>query len=352
MSKKPPITILQELSNVPAPSGDEGAMRRALRPLLTDAVDELHVDSMGNLIAHKRGLAQGEGSTPLRVMVSAHMDEVGLMVVGHAGAGYLQVEAVGGIDARLLPGLYVRVGREHYPGVIGLKPVHRVKDRTTAAPLSELCVDIGAEDEWTASRLAPVGTYITFDTQAHPVGELFAGKALDDRAGCTVLTTLLQGKAFPVDLYGAFTAQEEVGVRGAQTAAYAIRPDAAFVLEGTIADDLPHKEGPTPTSQLGKGPVITVMDRTYITLPRLLRFVTATAEALEIPYQLKRPGAGSSEAGAIQQSGAGVPTITLSLSCRYIHGPISLLDPRDLDATIALMHAILEHLTPDILKSA
>jgi len=343
------VEILKTLSNVMATSGDETAVRRVLRPLVVEHVDELHVDAMGNLITLKRGT----GASPLRVLVTAHMDEVGFMVVGHANDGELQVRSVGGIDARLLPGLDVCVGDEQLPGVIGLQAVHRVSnDWKTVTPLEKLVVDIGASDKDEAEKLAPLGTCVTFPTQAFEVGRLIAGKAFDDRAGCAALVALLQGAPLPFDLYGVFTVQEEVGLRGARVAGYTVAPDAAFVLEGTIADDLPKEEDVSPTSELGKGPVITVMDRSYVADPRLLRHVVQVAEEEGFPYQFKQPGIGGTDAGTIHFARGGVPSITLAVPCRYIHGPISLLDPQDLAHTIGLTRAALQRFTLHVLEVA
>ncbi|MCD4739193.1 MAG: M42 family peptidase [Anaerolineae bacterium] len=343
------VDILQSLSNVMSTSGDESEMRRALRPLLAGHVDEMRVDSLGNLITLKKGT----GESQLRVLVTAHIDEVGMMVVAHTENGALKVQTVGGIDDRLLPGLNVYVGKEQLPGVIGIKAIHHSssKERLKAIPLKELSVDIGAENQKEAQRLAPVGTRVTFSTQAHPLGELIAGKAFDDRAGCTALVALLHEEPFPFDLYGVFTVQEEVGLRGARVAGYALAPDVAFVLEGTIADDLPKKEDVSPTSKIGQGPVLTIMDRSYISAPRLLRYTVQLAEKLGLPYQFKQPGIGGTDAGAIHLTRGGVPSLTLAVPCRYIHGPISLLKPADLEATIALTSAALRHLTAELLAN-
>lgn len=340
------LDLLQTLSNTDGTSGNEIAVRRALRPHVESYVDSLRVDAMGNLIAFKKGA----GLHDLRVLITAHTDEVGLMVVDHTSDGGLKVENSGGIDARLLPGLEVRVGEDALPGVIGLKAIHRADDGDSVKGVDALTVDIGARDRDEAVELAPIGTRITFTTTAHRLGNLLAGKAFDDRAGCAALTAILQGPPAPFDIYGVFTVQEEVGLRGARVAGYTIAPDVAFVLEGTIADDLPKEVDSSPTSQIGKGPVITVMDRSYITDPRLLRFVMQVAETANIPYQFKQPGIGGTDAGTIHLTREGVPSITLAVPCRYIHGPISLLDPQDLENTIALLRATLEKLTPEIIR--
>lgn len=346
MNRDTLLELLQTLSNTHGTSGDEIEVRRALRPYLEGHVDSLRVDAMGNLIAHKKGT----GTQALRVLITAHTDEVGMMVVDHTSDGGLKVETSGSIDARLLPGLEVRVGKEALPGILGLKAIHRIDDDESVTTIEQLTVDIGARDRDEAVGLAPIGTRITFATTAHPLGRLFAGKSFDDRAGCTALVALLQEAPLPFDLFGVFTVQEEVGLRGARVAGYTVAPDVAFVLEGTIADDLPKEEEGSPTSQVGKGPVITVMDRSYIADPRVVRYLVQVAEAAGIPYQFKQPGIGGTDAGTIHLTREGVPSITVAIPCRYIHGPISLLDPQDLEHTIALLRAALEQLTPEVIR--
>lgn len=346
MTRDELLDLLQSLSNADGTSGDEIAVRRLLRSYLEGHVDSLRVDAMGNLIAVKKGT----GHHDLRILITAHTDEVGLMVVDHTSDGCLKVETSGGIDPRLLPGLEVRVGKDTLPGVIGMQAIHRADNVDFTKPVDALNVDIGARDRDEAIELAPIGTRITFATAAHPLGDLLAGKSFDDRAGCAALTAILQGPQAPFDIYGVFTVQEEVGLRGARVAGYTIAPDVAFVLEGTIADDLPKEVESSPTSELGKGPVITVMDRSTITDPRLLRFVMHVAETANIPYQFKQPGIGGTDAGTIHFTRGGVPSITLAIPCRYIHGPISLLNPEDLENTIALLRATLDNLRPEIIQ--
>jgi endoglucanase len=343
-----PLTeILGTLSDTMATSGDEIEMRRTLRPYLEGNVDEMRVDSMGNLLTVKKGI----GKVPLKVLITAHMDEVGLMVVDHGKSGQLHVRSIGGLDPRLLPGLDVRVGEEQIPGVIGLQAIHRAKENAhKVTPLEKLTVDIGAQSDDEAKGLAPIGTRVMFATETHPLGDLIAGKAFDDRAGCTTLVGLLQAAPYPFDLHGVFTVQEEVGLRGARVAAYTVDPDVAFALEGTIADDLPKEEDVSPTSEIGKGPVITVMDRSYISDRRLLRYAVRLAEELEIPYQFKQPGVGGTDSGAIHLSRGGVPTLTVAVPCRYIHSPTALLHPKDLERTVTLMEALLRRLTPEVLE--
>jgi len=340
--------IIRELSNAIGVSGDEGDVRAVVLDAIREHVDEFKVDTMGNVLAFKRGT----GRNRLRVMLAAHMDEVGLMVVGHDGDGFLQVRAVGGIDARLLPGVLLYVGPERIPGVIGVKPIHLLepeqRDRVTR--IENLLVDVGAKSKDEAGKLAPLGTYAVFATQFRELGRTVSGKAFDDRAGCAVLVELLRGERFRFDLHAAFTVQEEVGLRGAQVAAYAIEPDCAFALEGTIADDIPKDKEGSPTTELGRGPAITVMDKSFIADRRLVRLLKSTAAELDIPYQFKQPGIGGADAGTIHLAREGVPAATVSVPCRYIHSPVSLLSLDDFDNTVRLMRETLSRLTRRTLK--
>ncbi len=325
-------------------------MRAVVLDAIRDHVDEIKVDALGNVLAFKRGT----GRQRLRVMLDAHMDEVGLMVVGYDidGRGFLKVRSVGGIDSRLLPGTLLQVGPERIPGVIGIKPIHLLeRGDDKVLKLKELVVDIGAKDKDEAKKFAPLGTYATFATQFRELGPTVTGKAFDDRAGCAVLVELLQGERFTFDFYAAFTVQEEVGLRGARVAAYAIDPDCAFAFEGTIADDIPkYKKDVSPTTELGKGPAITVMDRSFIADRRLVRLLTDTATELDIPYQIKQPGVGGTDAGIIHQTREGVPSVAVAVPCRYIHSQVGLLSLADFNNTVRLMRESLSRLTRRTLK--
>jgi len=352
--------ILKTLSEAVGVSGDEASVRAILIDAVRQHVDEIDVDALGNVLAFKRGTAQpGAGSHAgaeapsaseprrLRVMLDAHMDEVGLMVAGHDGDGFLRVRSVGGIDARLLPGALLQVGPEQIPGVIGVKPIHLLDEGEDkkVPQLKDLVVDIGARSKDEAKKLTPMGTYAAFVTQFREMGPTVSGKAFDDRAGCAVLVELLKGERFSFDLYAAFTVQEEVGLRGARVAAYAIDPDCAFALEGTIADDIPKDKDVSPTTELGQGPAITVMDRSFIADRRLVRLLTDTARELGIPYQFKQPGVGGTDAGALHLAREGVPSVTVAVPCRYIHSPVALLNLDDFDNTVRLMREALSRIT-------
>lgn len=338
--------LLEQLSNAFGPSGNEDDVRRILARALRGRVDELKTDALGNLIAFKRG----SGAEPrLKVMVDAHTDEVGFMITRIEKNGLLGFRIVGGIDDRLLLAKGVLVGEKRLPGVIVAPPVHLTKEeqRKQVIKFEQLAIDIGATGEDEAKELARIGDYGTFDTRFETLaGEhlrAVKGKAFDDRAGCAAAAALVD-EEYEVDLYLSFSAQEEVGLRGARVAAFRLEPDVAFALEGTVCDDTPKEQDVSPTTRLGDGPAISLMDRSFIADRRLVELLTSTAQAQGIPYQFKQPGVGSTDAGAIHLAGAGVPAVAVSVPCRYIHGPVSMLSLRDFDHLVALMKASLKAL--------
>jgi endoglucanase len=338
--------LLEHLSNAFGPSGNEDEVRRILARWLRSRVDELKTDALGNLIAIKRG----HGAEPrLKVMVDAHTDEVGLMITRFDKNGLLGFRVVGGIDDRLLLAKGVIVGEKRLPGVIVAPPVHLTKpeQRKQVLKFEQLAIDVGATSEDEAKELVRMGDYATFDTRFQVLGgehlHTVKGKAFDDRAGCAAAAALAE-EEYEVDLYLSFSAQEEMGMRGAGVAAFRLQPDLAFALEGTVCDDLPKKSDVSPTTRLGGGPAISLMDRSFIADRRLVQIVINAAKAQSIPYQFKQPGVGSTDAGAIHLAQAGVPAVAVSVPCRYIHAPVSMLSLQDFDYLVALMKASLHAL--------
>ena len=333
--------LLEKLSEAFGVSGCEDEVRGLIIEAIKDHVDEYNVDALGNLIALKRGTGESE----LKVMLAAHMDEVGLMITHIEKDGSLRFRPVGGLDDRILLAKKVLIGEKRVPGVIGVKPVHLLKkeERQKVVKVEQMAIDIGATSREEAEKVVKIGDYAAFATEFAELGNTVKGKVFDDRVGCTVLIELLKER-YPFDLYAAFTVQEEVGLRGAKVAAYAIKPDVAFVLEGTIADDLPKERDISPTTELGKGPAITIMDRTFIADRRLIDLLVETAKELGIPYQFKQPGVGGTDAGAIHLSREGVPSVTVAVPCRYIHSPACLLSLEDFENTVKLMKGALARL--------
>ncbi len=346
--------ILQTLSDAVGVSGKEDAVRKVVLDAIKDHVTDIRIDPLGSVTALKRGTGAGA----LRVMVAAHMDEVGFMVLGIDGDGLVRFTSVGGIDDRILPGLRVRIGDSGVPGVICWVPIHKSGGQDNTVKMDALRIDIGLDSKnGAASKVSP-GDYIAFDTRFTELGDrVVRGKAFDDRAGCALLIDLLQGGPYPVDVLAAFTVQEEVGLRGARVAAQALKPDIAIVLEGTTAHDLPDPTADlddstrrNPATRMGHGPALTVMDRSMIADPRLLGFMRRTAAEHGIPYQLKTALGGGTDAGAIHVANAGVPSAVISLPCRYIHSPAAVLHRDDYDNALRLLQAALNGLTPDALK--
>lgn len=346
--------ILKELSEAVGVSGKEDAVRKIVLNAIKDRVTDMRIDPLGSVTALQKGTA----ANPLRVMVAAHMDEIGFMVMGFDSDGLIRFASVGGVDDRILPGLRVKVGDSGVPGVVVWAPIHKTSGQNSAVKLDALRIDIGADGKNGASGKVNRGDRIAFDAPFAELGEqVLRGKAFDDRAGCSLLVDLLQGGPYAVDVLAAFTVQEEIGLRGARVAAQALKPDAALVLEGTTAHDLPDPTADpddrtrrNPATRMGHGPALTVMDRSMIADPRLLGFLRRTAEANGIPYQLKTALGGGTDAGAIHVANAGVPSAVISLPCRYIHSPAALLHRDDYANALRLLQAALNSLTPDVLQ--
>ncbi|NCC68763.1 MAG: M42 family peptidase [Clostridia bacterium] len=301
-----------------------------------------HVDAMGNLIVFKKGFI----SSGNRLMLCAHMDEVGLMVRHVTDEGYLKFDTVGGIDRRVLIGKRVLLGKMRIPGVIGLKAYHLVSsDEEKKLPkLEELYIDIGAKDKESAQRQVSVGEDAVFDGETVEFGDgMLKAKAIDDRIGCAVMVKLLE-EDLPMDCVFAFTVQEEVGTRGAKIAAARVKPDIAIVLEGTTAADLPEVPEGKRICRLGDGIVIPFMDRGAIYSRKLFKTVTELADRNEIKWQTKTMIAGGTDAQAVQRSGAGVETIALSAPIRNIHSPASIAKISDFEIMPRLVTLLLETL--------
>jgi tetrahedral aminopeptidase len=340
--------LLKQLTEAVGVSGDEKEIRRLIRDLIADQVAEWRVDALGNLIARK----PGTGESSLRVLVDAHMDEVGLMITDVDSNGTLQFETVGGFDDRALLGKVVQVGPKKLPGVIGARPIHLLKpnQRREIVKAEAMRIDIGAKNKDEAAGKVKIGDRAAFVTDYEELGDTAVGKAFDNRAGCAALIELLRAEPYPFDLYASFTVQEEVGLRGARVVAYDIAPDAALILECTPAYDLPNEKDVSPNVALGRGPSIYVMDAGTIQDPRLVSHITRTAAAEQIPFQIRQPGGGGTNTAAIQKTGPGVPAATIAVPGRYAHTPAMLISLADYHNVVKLADAALRRLTPELLQ--
>jgi len=340
------LKLLEKLCNVIGVSGDEGEVRRVVLEEIKPYADEVKVDVLGNVLAFKRG----RGAKRLRVMLDAHMDEVGFFIVADDGEGIYHFETVGEIDVRHLVGKQVLVGRDLVPGVIGGKPVHLMDDdeATRKVPLDSLRIDVGLGGK------VKVGDRAGFATKFRRVGPSILSKAIDDRIGMATVIELLKDTPPNVDLCVAFVVQEEIGLRGAKVAAQYFQPDLAIAIDSTPANDLPVQDGRenmTYNTRLGFGPAIYIADGSTLHDPRLVRFLSEVGDAEKIPYQFRQPGGGGTDSGAIQLSLAGVPTVSVSVPHRYTHSPISISRVEDWKNTINLVHAALKKITPSIIAN-
>ena len=352
------IALLERLCNASAVSGDEGEVRRIVLEEVRPHASSLVIAAVGNLLVTHAGSQEPADGGRLRVMLAAHMDEIGLMVTNDEGEGIFRFDTVGGIDVRQLAGKPVWVGSEQIPGVIGAKPVHLTTpdERRHTITLDTLRIDVGPEN----GGKVKVGDRAVFATSFSQLGPSIRAKALDDRLGVATLIELVKHAPETVDLLAAFTVQEEVGLRGAKVAAYTFNPDLAVVLDSTPANDLPAWEEsggyetyqPVATAyntRLGYGPAIYIADRATLSDPRLVRWLADTAERNGIPYQFRQPGGGGTDAGAIHKQRLGIPSVSVSVPGRYPHTAASIARLSDWENTLKLVYAALETLDPHIL---
>jgi endoglucanase len=337
--------LLEKLCNAMSVSGDEGEVRRIVLEEVKPYADEVKVDALGSVLVRKHGT----GKKPLKVLIDAHMDEVGFMIVHDDDDGFYNFETVGGIDPRHLVGKQVIVGKDHTVGVIGAKPIHltTADERKHTISIDSMRIDLGPEGK------AKIGDRATFATKFKHVGPSIMSKSIDDRIGVAILIELLKHAPKNIELCLSFSVQEEVGLRGATVAGYYFEPDLAIAVDSTPARDLPDYDGSeniTYNTKLGFGPAIYVANSSTIDDPRLVRFLEEAAISEKIPYQFRQPGGGGTNAGAIQRSRAGVPVVSVSVPHRYTHSPISVSRVDDWKNTLNLLYAALKRMTPDILK--
>ena len=348
------LNLIRELSLAFGPSGCEDAVRDIIIEQIKGDCDAYTVDKAGNLIAVIRGRGLDYNrENPRRIMLSAHMDEVGFMIRDITEEGYLKFGLVGGMDPRVLCGRHVIVGdKQKLHGVIASKAIHlqSAEERTKATPVKSMYIDIGAKDREEAKKHVSVGDYATFDSDFVTFGKdgcMMKGKALDDRAGCALLIEIMRNLHrepcnLPFDVCFAFTCCEEVGISGANVAAFGIKPDTAIILEATAVNDLPGA-GRNAVSKQGEGGTLTLADRGTIYDMGFIDFARQTAEQKGLKCQIKQTVTGGTDAAHIQRALTGVRVLGLSLPTRYIHSASNVARFEDFEQTRDLVVAMLRN---------
>lgn len=326
-------SLLERLCSARAVSGSEREVRELILNEVKPYADSVEVTPLGSLIVFKKG----EKRPGTRLMLNAHMDEVGMIVTYITDDGLLRFCPVGGMDRRVLPGKSVTVG-DNVPGVIGVKPVHLLdgEEKEKSVPLKELSIDIGAKDREEAERYVTPGDPVCFDSLFDTSHGMVKSRALDDRAGCAILIEMLRDR-LEYDMTFVFAVQEEIGLRGSKTAAYAVDPQAAIVVESTTAADIAGVEKDRQVCCLGEGAAISFMDRHTIYDKEYYRMAFSAAETAGVKCQAKRAVAGGNDAGAIHVSRAGVRTVAVSLPCRYLHSAVGMISQQDYESARRLI---------------
>ena len=326
--------LLKRLTDTFSTSGDEGAIRSVILDEVKQTADDCRVDALGNLIVRK-GQSSNGSSGAKRIMIAAHMDEIGLMVTHVDDKGFVRFTSIGGVYPRHLPGGRVRFGNG-LTGVIGLEPTDHASD---VPPLDKMFIDVGASSRKDCP--VKVGDVAAFERPFLDLGNRVVAKSMDDRIGCAVaIEALRRVKHTPHELYFVFTTQEEVGTRGAQTSAYGIDPDLGFSIDVTGWGDTPAKKDLSVS--LGSGPAIKIRDGGMLSDPRIVDWMTRTAEKKRIPYQREVLLGGTTDARAMQLVRGGIPVGCISIPCRYVHSPSEMVDLRDVENAVKLVVALVE----------
>ena len=321
--------MIKKLTEEYGPSGSENKVTEIIKKEIAPFVDEVKLDKMGSLVATKKG----DGA---KVMLAAHMDEIGLIVTHIDKKGFLRFSAVGGVSSFRLSGLRVIFDN----GQIGVIDLEKVSDPGKAG-LDKMFIDIGAKSKEEAESKVSIGDFAVFRQDFVDLGNRVVSKAMDDRIGCVILMeTAKRLKNSSNEIHFVFTVQEEVGCRGAETSAYAIKPDLGIAVDVTRTGDMP--EAATMEVALGKGPAIKVRDSSIIVPPKVRQFLIQTAKELDMPYQLEVLESGGTDAGPMQRSRGGVPSGVISIPTRHLHSPSEMVDINDTEGCIKLLTAVLE----------
>jgi putative aminopeptidase FrvX len=326
--------LIQKLVETPSPSGYEAQIRSVVQAEIAPYTDAMQVDALGNLIAQK---GQG-GADGIKIMLAAHIDEIGVMVTHVDENGFVRFTTLGGVRPYTCVGGRVRF-LNGATGVIYMEPLDEMSKVPT---FDQLYIDLGLSN----SQDAPVqiGDVAAFDRPFMDLGDRLVAKSMDDRIGAAVLIeTLRQIKNTPHQLFFVFSTQEEVGVRGATTAAFGINPDLGLAVDVTGTGDTPRRTKVRMQVSLGKGPAIKVRDGGMLADRRVVDWMIRGAEKLNLPYQMEILEGGSTDARAMQLTRAGIPAGCLSIPCRYIHSPSEMVDYQDVQQAVQLLVELLSH---------
>lgn len=321
-------SLLQRLTQVYGPSGFEDEVRKVIIEEIRPLCDTFRQDKLGNLIAVRQG-------TGRKIVIAAHMDEIGIMITHIDDNGFLRFTPVGGVHISELPHRRVQF-KDGRIGIIGVEKLEKPSD----LKLTRLYVDIGASDRNEAEQIIRIGDSAVFVGAFVKTGTRILSKALDDRIGCFIAIKALERVQSNHEISFVFTVQEEVGLRGAQTAAFALDPDLAISVDVTLTGDTPKAH--SMDVKLGKGVAIKVFDRSMITPPQVKQWMASTSEEHQIPYQWEVLEFGGTDSGTIHLTKGGIPSGVLSIPTRYVHSPSEMIDTKDVEAAISLLVALLE----------
>lgn len=335
------LTLLRRLCTADGISGDEKSVRHLIQNEIQNYADQIETDNLGNLLVFKKGRQHPRK----KLLLSAHMDEVGFIVTYITKDGCLKFTSVGGVNDSAAFAKAVRVGDKKLPGVVCAKPIHLLseEERKKFPKIETLLIDIGAKDRKEAEQFVRPGDSVVFDSPYDERDGRIISKAIDDRFGALVLIGMIKSE-LPYDMYFSFTVQEEVGLRGARTAAFRMKPDCAIVVEATTASDVPFAEEEKKVCCVGGGAVVTFMDRATIYDREYYRLALACAAEQGVKVQTKTMIAGGNDAGAIHTSRNGVRTLAVSVPCRYIHSSGSLASLQDMEAVDTVVRAVAERI--------
>jgi len=344
------LELLEKLTQTPGVAGREERIREVVKQELEITCDEVRTDNLGNLIGLKKGSGSG------KIMLAAHMDEIGFLVKYIDDKGFIRLQPVGGFDTRTLMGRRVVIhGKEDLVGNLNpaTKPIHILteEEKKKQLQIKDFFVDLGLPAE-RVKELVEVGDPVTLRQEFARIGEAYSSKAMDDRVGVFVMLEAIKKlEGHHADIYPVATVQEEVGLRGALTSAYGIVPDLGLALDVTLAADFPGGEEAEYVTRMNEGVAIKIMDSASISDHRLVKDLKEIARLKEIPHQMEILPRGGTDAGSIQTTRAGIPVATLSVPCRYVHTTNEMVAQKDLEAAVNLLASFLsEARTEDFAK--